>query len=86
MAYLMDNSGRQELANRLNSAMLGKRGKKVSPKVEERTHNMLCVVLQERPSQPPLERIYQQAMTSNQQLACLGYPESMLLDVDTTLR
>ncbi|KAI7874237.1 SPRY-domain-containing protein [Lichtheimia hyalospora FSU 10163] len=65
MAYLMDDSGRQELANRLNAAML---------------------VLQERPSQPPLERIYQQAMTSNQQLACLGYPESMLLDVDTTLR
>lgn len=24
MAYLMDDSGRQELANRLNAAMLGK--------------------------------------------------------------
>lgn len=38
MAYLMDNSGRQELANRLNSAMLGKEEGEIYIKVIARTH------------------------------------------------
>ncbi|KAI8141164.1 concanavalin A-like lectin/glucanase domain-containing protein [Fennellomyces sp. T-0311] len=41
--------------------------------------NSVMLILQHRPEEPPLERIYRQAVVTNRQLACMGHGRSLLL-------
>lgn len=80
MAHVMNPSGRERLATEVNAAILGNTPPAVFFLLNKKLSAYLLLALQRRPETSPLERIYRQAVVTNEQLACLGEGKALLMD------